>query len=243
MEKVVKDETGKQYGYLKVIERAENSKDRKARWKCICRCGKEVIVLGKKLRNGDTKSCGCYQKERAIESNMKRSGSLVGKRFGKLKVLSENGFFLHTSGRRSRIYRCLCDCGNFCDVQHQYLAYGDTTSCGCIRSKGETQIELLLKEHNINYKREFSFSDLKDKLPLRFDFAIFDTKGKLIKLIEFQGEQHTQPSNGFYNQTLIEHDKMKVEYCKENKIPLLHLYYKKNYSIKWEDLELYNGVE
>ena len=99
------------------------------------------------------------------------------------------------------------------------------------------------KEHNINYKREFSFSELKDKLPLRFDFAIFDTKGKLIKLIEFQGEQHTQPSNGFYSQTLIEHDKMKVEYCKENKIPLLHLYYKKNYSIKWEDLELYNGVE
>ena len=33
------------------------------------------------------------------------------------------------------------------------------------------------------------------------------------------------------------------EYCKENKIPLLHIYYKKNYSIKWEDLELYNGVE
>lgn len=157
---MVKDETGKQYGYLKVIERAENSKDRKARWKCICRCGKEVIVLGKKLRNGDTKSCGCYQKERAID-----------------------------------------------------------------------------------YKREFSFSDLKDKLPLRFDFAIFDTKGKLIKLIEFQGEQHTQPSNGFYSQTLIEHDKMKVAYCKENKIPLLHLYYKKNYNIKWEDLELYNGVE
>lgn len=47
----------------------------------------------------------------------------------------------------------------------------------------------------------------------------------------------------FYSQTLIEHDKMKVEYCKENKIPLLHFYYKKNYSIKWEDLELYNGVE
>lgn len=78
---------------------------------------------------------------------------------------------------------------------------------------------------------------------IREDIEIFDTKGKLTKLIEFQGEQHTQPSNGFYSQTLIEHDKMKVAYCKENKIPLLHLYYKKNYNIKWEDLELYSGVE
>ena len=81
------DETGKVYGYLTVIERAENSKEGRARWKCKCKCGNEVIVLGKALRNGNTKSCGCYQKEQATKSNEARGGDLTGKRFGKLVVI------------------------------------------------------------------------------------------------------------------------------------------------------------
>ena len=64
MAKVI-DETGKVYGYLTVIERAENDRSGRAKWKCRCRCGKEVVVLGKHLRSGNTKSCGCYQRERA----------------------------------------------------------------------------------------------------------------------------------------------------------------------------------
>ena len=76
-----------------------------------------------------------------------------------------------------------------------------------------------------------------DDLPLRFDFAIFN-EDKLVGLIEFQGEQHYIPSNGFYNETLIEHDKMKKEYCKNHNIPLIEIKYKKNYNLKIEDLRL-----
>jgi len=61
----IKNEIGNTYGYLTVIERAPNNKDGRAMWKCRCKCGNEVIVLGKHLRSGNTKSCGCYQKERA----------------------------------------------------------------------------------------------------------------------------------------------------------------------------------
>lgn len=235
----LKNEIGNTYGYLTVIARAENSKDGRARWLCKCKCGNEVIVLGKSLRNGNTKSCGCYQKERAAQSNMDRVGSLVGQRFGKLEVLSEAGFIEHTNGKRSRIYNCRCDCGNYCQVQHQYLAYGDTTSCGCIRSKGEFQIERLLTEHNINFQREYSFKDLKDELPLRFDFALFDKKGNFKGLIEFQGEQHFSKANGFYSEVVKKHDEMKAEYCKNNNIKIKYIYYKRNYDLKWEDL----GVE
>ena len=181
-------------------------------------------MLGKHLRSGNTKSCGCLQRERASESNMKRVGSLVGQKFGKLNIIEEVGFFTHTNGRRSRLYRCLCDCGNYCEVQHQYLAFGDTTSCGCIRSKGEFQIEQLLKSKQIDYKKEYMFDDLKDTFPLRFDFALFKN-GTLQCLIEFQGEQHWQENNGYYHESIVRHDKMKKEYCEQNNIKLIYIYY------------------
>lgn len=64
----IKDETGKDYGFLHVERRAtEEEKPRKDKvgvfWNCTCkRCGrKNVIVFGDYLRNGDTKSCGCIQ--------------------------------------------------------------------------------------------------------------------------------------------------------------------------------------
>ena len=234
----LKNEIGNIYGYLTVIARAENDKDNRAQWLCKCKCGNEVIVRGKSLRNGNTKSCGCYQKERAAQSNMDRVGNLVGQRFGKLQVISEAGFITHTNGKRSRIYNCLCDCGNYCQIQHQYLAFGDTTSCGCIRSKGEFQIEQLLKEHNINFQREYSFENLKDKRSRRCDFAIFNDKNELLGLIEYQGEQHYCKSNGFYSEDLIKHDKMKIDFCNKNNIKLKHIIYKKNYNLTWEDLRL-----
>lgn len=231
------DETGKQYGKLTVLYRAENNSSGRAMWHCRCECGNELDVLGKSLRNGNTKSCGCLQKQRAAESNMKRSGNLVGERFGKLLVLEEIGFITHTSGKRSRIYKCLCDCGNLCEVQHQYLTYGDTKSCGCMRSKGEFQIAQLLKEHNIDFQQEYVFEDLKDQLPLRFDFALFNSNKEIRCLIEFQGEQHIYPSNGFYSKDLIKHDKQKEEYCKQKNIPLIKIFYKKKYDITWEELK------
>lgn len=61
-----KDETGKIYGFLKVIREAkEEEKPRHDRtgvyWVCNCqKCGRNnVVVLGEYLRKGDTKSCGC----------------------------------------------------------------------------------------------------------------------------------------------------------------------------------------
>ena len=238
----LKNEIGNTYGYLTVIGRDTNDKEGRARWICECKCGNIVTVRGKALRQGNTKSCGCYQRERAAQSNMDRVGSLVGKTFGKLKVISEAGFVTHNSGKRSRLYNCLCDCGNYCQIQHQYLAYGDTNSCGCIRSKGEMQIKQLLQENNIDFKQEFSFEDLKDILPLRFDFAIFKN-GLLVGLIEFQGEQHFQSSNGFYSEDLVRHDQMKKEYCQKYNIPLVEIKYKKNYDVKIEDLQLERMVQ
>lgn len=47
---------------LTVVSRAEN-RNKRAYWNCLCDCGNTVIVSGKKLRSGQTKSCGCLRIE------------------------------------------------------------------------------------------------------------------------------------------------------------------------------------
>ena len=64
------DLTGMKFGRLTVIERAENSKNRGARWLCQCDCGKKVIVRSSDLRNGQTVSCGCWNRERSTKHGM-----------------------------------------------------------------------------------------------------------------------------------------------------------------------------
>lgn len=54
------DLTGKVYGKLTVVDRAEN-KSRAPMWNCKCSCGKTKVVNGGSLRRGYTKSCGCNQ--------------------------------------------------------------------------------------------------------------------------------------------------------------------------------------
>ena len=65
--KKVKDETGKVYGFLTVIDRnldPKYSKDGRAMWNCVCECGNKHIVSGKLLREGKVTSCGCREKSK-----------------------------------------------------------------------------------------------------------------------------------------------------------------------------------
>ncbi len=65
-----KDETGKRYGQLTVIEQAPPPEHVKrkdtAYWRCRCDCGNTVIVVGVSLREGNTASCGCLQRATAV---------------------------------------------------------------------------------------------------------------------------------------------------------------------------------
>ena len=57
------DETGNYYGRLKVLEEAGRDRFGEVLWLCQCDCGNFAIVQGSHLRNGNTKSCGCLQRE------------------------------------------------------------------------------------------------------------------------------------------------------------------------------------
>lgn len=58
------DISGQRFGRLVVRSYAKNSK-----WECVCDCGALTTVQSVRLRQGDTSSCGCYQRDRASEAN------------------------------------------------------------------------------------------------------------------------------------------------------------------------------
>ena len=59
----IKTKEGEVFGNLTVIEK-DFSKNKPA-WKCLCSCGNYKIVIDNNLRTGQTKSCGCLNREKA----------------------------------------------------------------------------------------------------------------------------------------------------------------------------------
>ena len=58
------DLTGQRFGRLVVAERVSSRPGcTNARWRCVCDCGNETILLGTTLRRGESKSCGCLRSE------------------------------------------------------------------------------------------------------------------------------------------------------------------------------------
>ena len=219
------DMTGKKVNRLTIIERAGSNNQGKALWRCQCDCGKEIIVNGVEIRNGHTKSCGCYQKDRTSESCRV---DIIGKTFGNFTVLE---YIQKTEANQMKEskWRCRCNlCGNenalieTTNLKNQY-------SCGCnVSSHGEKIIEEILKRNNILYVKEKRFSNLvflDTKQLARFDFFVNNKY-----LIEFDGRQHFIKGNGkFDNEEKFnrtqEHDAIKNEYCKKNNIPLIRIPY------------------
>ena len=70
-----RDLTGQRFGRLVVIERAPRPpyyEGTYAWWRCRCDCGNETVVRGRRLTNGETKSCGCYKRDVLIALNKTR---------------------------------------------------------------------------------------------------------------------------------------------------------------------------
>lgn len=64
------DITNRKYYRLTVISYYGNDRNKQAIWLCKCDCGKKIIVRYRNLINGNTKSCGCYNRElSSIKSN------------------------------------------------------------------------------------------------------------------------------------------------------------------------------
>ena len=63
---MIEDLTGHRFGYLTVLDRAEDhiscSGRKRIKWNCLCDCGEYTKVLATNLKQGKIVSCGCYKK-------------------------------------------------------------------------------------------------------------------------------------------------------------------------------------
>lgn len=124
-----KDLTGKRFGRLTVVCRAEN-KWNKTNWHCKCDCGNEKDVLAINLERGLTQSCGCLHKESVSKMGKSNLADLTNKKYGMLTVLKR------ADNHGSQTYwECKCDCGNVVIVKACRLKNGSKTNCGCIARK------------------------------------------------------------------------------------------------------------
>lgn len=214
---------GKQFGKLTVIRPTEERINNSIVWECICDCGNIKNVPTHLLTNGHTRSCGCLVRE-------VQGKDLTNQRFGKLIVLYPCDY------KKSHLilWHCKCDCGNECDIESYNLRAGLTKSCGCINTSiGELNIEQILLTNNIQYKKEYTFEDLKGKKgrPYRYDFGLL-LNNNLIRLIEFDGEQHYGERTGLWGNSQddpleqrIQRDQVKNQYALDNNIPLVRIPY------------------
>ena len=89
---------------------------------------------------------------------------------------------------------------------------------------GELSLMGLFEINKFEYVTQKTFDDLKSLKKLRYDFYLPD----LNVLIEYQGHQHFDKNNKFYDPNSIVRDKLKFDYAKKNNIPILYFTYEKN---------------
>jgi hypothetical protein len=121
------DLIGQKFNRLTVIEFDGLNQNKKTKWLCRCECGNITTVVGSQIKNGNTLSCGCYQRESATKAGKKNLRDLTGNRFGRLTVTSKK-----ESKKRKVYWNCICDCGQSTAAHSQDLRSGKRKSCGCI---------------------------------------------------------------------------------------------------------------
>lgn len=67
----MKDLIGQKFGRLLVVSYGGRLPMWKHKWICRCDCGRTKAVVGSNLTRGTTRSCGCFQRERASATHTK----------------------------------------------------------------------------------------------------------------------------------------------------------------------------
>lgn len=204
--------------------------------KVICpNCQQEFVTDLRRIVRSDTSvkkavsQCpDCSQKEnnnRIANIGKTTIVDLTNKRFGKLVVLE----LTEKRINNNTVWKSKCDCGSICEVNAADLKRGHTTSCGCIKSKGEEKISQILQSLNIIFEKEKIFKDCinpETNTLLRFDFYLPEYN----TCIEYDGEQHFSYRNtGWGTKENFEktqyRDNIKNQYCKNNNISLIRIPY------------------
>jgi hypothetical protein len=219
---LTKDLTGNTFGRLTVLEKSDNyyispGGATQVKWMCQCSCPNHPIleIVGQSLRNGVSKSCGCYRSDKIRED---RFVDLTGQVFGKLtarKFVGRNEW--------SALWECECECGNTKTLAANHLVTKQTVSCGCLN---ESLVAYELKRY---YKETLSaipeYNEVRN--PATNYYLPYDIYIPAYRVfIEVQGKHHyeatlfTQMAAQEHNRSVQEEfeyrqhiDKLKKEYA------------------------------
>lgn len=164
------DLTGQKFGRLTVLE----YDPKRARWICLCECGKKTWVLPPSLKRGFTKSCGCLKSDLARIAHFKH-GKAKSKIFNiwshiRRRCFNPNTkYYEHYGGRGINV------CERWMNFENFYADMGDPP-------EGEGRISLDRIDNNGNYEPgNCRWANQKMQS---------DNK-RTTRFFEYQGEKHT----------------------------------------------------
>lgn len=230
------DLTGKTFGRLKVLYRDTSKLGKSPYFICKCSCGKIKSIRSDHLRYGKIVSCGCYKKTVGVKKagitkrNKKNFKDLRGIKVNFIEFVEPTEM---RSKSRSVIWICKClKCGKLFTAGQNDIYFNSRISCGCDRmSKDEKIIANILNKNNIQFETEKQFSDCyfkSDRWKARFDFFVDNRY-----IIECDSKTH------YYGKDLdnqLYRDRVKDQYCFDNKIPIIRIPYYEIDNISIDDL-------
>ena len=92
------DLSGQRFGRLIALSEAERSPLGRTQWLCRCDCGNVKVVASRHLKNGATKSCGCWHDE-AASINATKHG-----RYGTRTYTAWSGMLQRCTNPSNRFY-------------------------------------------------------------------------------------------------------------------------------------------
>jgi hypothetical protein len=172
------------------------------RWVCKCDCGTEKIVWANNLKAGNVISCGCAQKEKAVEVGKLKAANIIGQRFGRLMVLERSGSTRH----RRATWLCRCDCGKTKTIKGNALLSGNTQSCGCIQKE---TMHRILWNPNLTDEERFVNRNRNIAVP-----GVNPWRKKVYNRDYYICQKCGEPRCG----NLVAHHKDGWEWCKERRL-------------------------
>ena len=124
---IAEDIVGKEFSNLKILYFDHTNKYGAIYYKCLCKlCNKTFDAERQAIKNGKTKQCQECTKKLKYDNFQEKLNEPIGKKFGKLTVLSLNK---EKSTNKHYFYNCKCDCGNDAIIERLRLINGEVVRC------------------------------------------------------------------------------------------------------------------
>jgi hypothetical protein len=114
-------DSGEVFTDLTVLKKTEGKSPSGKMYDCICVCGDETKASARELLAGLKVSCGCTRPDRYRKD-------IKGQKYGTLTAIKD----VRTDKNGSRVWECLCDCGNIVEKNLAGIIRTESPHCGCL---------------------------------------------------------------------------------------------------------------